>query len=150
MNFIINNIKKHKIFTTILIFSFLIIITLSICLYKNYQKQEQAKSIDKYYQAMAEYKSTPSISNIKITNHTDHVENGYIYTDVTVTNNDSNAITYFEVTAKYLDSDKTTVLDKDYVNSSETLAPNESKKVEIMHKNDISYKYVNVSVSKIN
>jgi len=57
-------------------------------------------------------------------------------------------ISYFEITAEYLNS-ADTVLDSDYTNSSQTLMPNNMKEFEIMHKHDDNYSKVRIFVNEV-
>jgi hypothetical protein len=72
----------------------------------------------------------------------------YTYIKGRVKNTGDKNITYFEVTAEYLD-DTGKVLDSDYTNSGQLLKVNNMKEFEIMHKFNEQYKQVKIFVNDI-
>lgn len=75
------------------------------------------------------------------------IRDGYIYINGTVTNNSNNIISYYEITAKYLDKNNN-VVHSNYTNSIEELYPNESREFEIMNKYN-EYEYIQLTVNEV-
>lgn len=75
-------------------------------------------------------------------------EDYYNYVRGRVKNVGNQDISYFEITVEYLDGDLN-VLDSDYTNSGQTLKVSDMKEFEIMHRNDISYEKVRVSIGDV-
>ena len=71
----------------------------------------------------------------------------YSYVTGRVKNIGSDPISYFEVTAEYLDT-AGQVLDSDYTNSGQQLNPEDMKEFEIMHENDPEYTKVQIYVNE--
>jgi hypothetical protein len=76
------------------------------------------------------------------------LDGDYTYVKGRVKNTGDKNITYFEVTAEYLDS-AGNVLDSDYTNSGETIRPNNMKEFEIMHRHDEQYDEVQIFVNEV-
>ena len=75
-------------------------------------------------------------------------DGNYIYIRGSVKNVGDDTISYFAVTADFLNADGD-VIDSDWTNDGDELEPNESRKFEIMHEYDSSYKKVKLEVSEV-
>lgn len=75
------------------------------------------------------------------------IQDGYIYINGSVTNNSNNIISYYEITAKYLDENNN-IVHSNYTNSIEELYPNESREFEIMNKYN-EYEYIQLTVTEV-
>lgn len=116
---------------------------------KKIHDTKQAMDDYKMEKAMEEFRTTPTISDIKINSgwETERSRN-YIYIRGSVTNTSkSKEINYFEVEAKFYDSNGN-VVDSDWTNGVD-LGPNETKKFEIMHKYDYSYEDIKLSIKDV-
>jgi hypothetical protein len=76
-----------------------------------------------------------------------NIEDGYIYINGSVTNNSNSIISYYEITAKYLDKNNN-VVHSNYTNSIEELYPNESREFEIMNKYN-EYEYIQLTINEV-
>ena len=72
----------------------------------------------------------------------------YSYVKGSVKNTSDSVISYFKVTAEYLDS-RGNVVDTDYTNSGETVRPGNQKEFEIMHRENSDYDKVRVFVDEV-
>lgn len=75
-------------------------------------------------------------------------EDNYSYVRGRIRNDGDKIISYFKVTAYYLD-DYGNVLDNDIDNDLEDLYPGMSKEFEIMHKNSSDYKSVSIEITEV-
>ena len=75
------------------------------------------------------------------------IRGDYSYTNGRVKNTGETTVTYFEVTAEYLDADGN-VLDTDYTNCGENVRPRNMKEFEIMHKHSKEYKKIRLFVNR--
>lgn len=75
-------------------------------------------------------------------------EGNYSYVKGSIKNTSDSVITYFKVTAEYLDSSGN-VIDTDYTNSGETVKPGNQKEFEIMHRKNSDYDKVRVLVDEV-
>lgn len=76
-------------------------------------------------------------------------DGNYTYITGRVKNMTDTNITYFKLTAEYLDSSGN-ILDTDYTNSGETIRPGAMKEFEIMHKYSDEYDKVRLIVEEVN
>lgn len=58
-------------------------------------------------------------------------------------------VCYFEVVAKFRSTKDGEVINSDYTNSGQDLAPGESIKFDLMHKNDSDEKWVTLSIGDV-
>lgn len=73
---------------------------------------------------------------------------GYAYIRGSVKNIGDKPVTYFAITAEYLD-DNGQVLDSTYTNSLEKIYPGNQKRFEIMHRHSQEFKKARIFVSKV-
>lgn len=76
------------------------------------------------------------------------VDGNYSYIRGRVKNISDVTVSYFEITAEYLDISGN-VLDSDYTNSGLDLKPGNQKEFEIMHRHSDEYKSVRIFISKV-
>jgi len=76
------------------------------------------------------------------------IKDGYIYINGSVTNKSDKIITYYVITAKYLDENDN-VVHSNYTNSIEKLYPDESREFEIMNSYN-NYKFAKLIVEEVN
>lgn len=75
-------------------------------------------------------------------------DGNYTYVKGRVKNTGDKTISYFEITAEYLDKNGQ-VLDTDYTNSGENLRPSNQKEFKIMHRYDSQYEQVRIFVEEV-
>lgn len=86
-----------------------------------------------------------------------HIESGwtwekdgnYIYIRGSVKNVSDKTISYFKLSADFLDS-KGNIIDSDWTNDGDGLKPNASQKFEFMHKYDSAVKDIKLEISEVN
>jgi hypothetical protein len=86
--------------------------------------------------------------NLKLSSGDVRIERGFMYVTGSVTNRGQLTVTYWKAAVKFLDSTGR-VIDTDYVNSPDTLGPDESKRWELMHKNDPAFKDLQVAIEEV-
>jgi len=112
------------------------------------QIREYNKNFDtQYAEIINEYMPEPPKLEIQ-SGWTWDVDGNYSYVKGRVKNVSNENISYFEVTAEYLDS-AGQVLDSDYTNSGETLRSGNMKEFEIMHKHDSQYDKVRIFINDV-
>lgn len=99
---------------------------------------------------LEEYLNTPTSEDIRIDSGWKVVKDGsYLYIRGTVTNTSlSKTISYFEIEAKFHDSNGN-VINSDWTNDAEDLAPGESRKFEIMHKYSSDEKDISIRIKDV-
>lgn len=111
-------------------------------------KYEDSKKSDNW---LNEYKQSPTTNDLSIKNwgayH--YYSSGYTHIEGTVKNTGTHTISYYKITAKYYNLRTNEVIDSDYTNSGEDLAPNESRKFEIMAKGNYSKNEIKLFVDEV-
>lgn len=144
--------KKHNIVIAVVIIAVVAVVGIGITVSEQKKMNDTKQAIEdyKYQKEVQEYKSTPTISDIKVNNDWTQKKSGnYIYINGSVTNTSlSKTISYFEVEAKFSDS-KGNVIDSDWTNDGNALEPGETRKFEIMHKYDSSFDNIRLSIKDV-
>ena len=129
------------------------ILGIGITILEQNKIQDTRQTIEdyKYKKALQEYKSKPTISDIRVNSEwTTEKSGNYIYIKGSVTNTSvSKTISYFEVEAKFYDSNEK-VIDSDWTNDGEELEPGETRQFEIMHKYNSSEKDIRLYIKEVN
>jgi len=110
------------------------------------------KGIENYEnnKALEENPNTPTTSDLIINSDWKPEKRGnYIHIKGTVTNtSNSRTISYFEIEAKFYNNSGI-VLDSEWTNDADDLAPGESRKFEIMHKFNSDEKDIQLSIREV-
>lgn len=93
--------------------------------------------------------SKPTIKDLKITNSQWKKKGDYVYIDGVVKNVSKNrTINYFEVEANFYD-EYGDVIDSDWTNDGDELAPGESRPFDMMHKYNYKTENIRLSVREV-
>lgn len=129
--------QNKKIIITCLLAALVVFLGIGISVSDLNTIRNKKNEIDnyKYNKAMQEYQSTPTTSDIEINSNWSALKDGkYIYISGSVTNiSNFKTISYFEIEAKFYDNNGN-VLDSEWTNDGDDLAPGESRSFEIIHK----------------
>lgn len=144
--------KNKNILTAIIIVAIVAIIGIGLVVLEQKKINDTRKEIEdyKYNKVLEEYRNTPTASDIRVNSDWTIEKSGnYIYIKGTVTNTShSKTISYFEVEAKFYDK-YGNVIDSDWTNDGDDLAPGESRKFEIMHKYSSDEKDIKLSIKDV-
>lgn len=150
INVMIQNLLSKK-YLVIIVGVVVVLGVVFFIISENNNRQKIKDDIESYYwqKEWSEYANKPSSYDLTIqSGWTKRVSGNYMYIEGTVKNTSDKTISYYEINAKFYDS-KGNVIDTDYTNSGKDLAPGESRKFEIMHKNDYNITDVKLSVGDV-
>lgn len=104
----------------------------------------------KHNKVLQEYQNTPTTSDIEINSNWSTIKDGkYIYILGTVTNTSKfKTISYFEIEAKFYDRHGN-IIDSEWTNDGDDLAPGESRSFEIMHKYSLAESDIKLFVKDV-
>ena len=112
-------------------------------------KQREGIEYYRYQKETDERRNTPTLYDISILPEwTSHIKGNYVYIEGTVKNTSKKQIRYYEIGVRFYNSSGS-VVDTDWTNGSD-IAPGDSQKFEIMHKNDESFTNVKLYVKEVN
>jgi hypothetical protein len=144
--------KNRNMMIAIIIVAIVAVIGVGFAISEQKKISDTRKEIEnyKYNKTLEEYRNTPTTSDIRVNSGwTTEISDNYIYIKGTVTNTSSSkTISYFEVEAKFYD-EYGSVIDSDWTNDGEDLAPGESRKFEIMHEYSYDEKKIKLSIKDV-
>lgn len=154
----LQNISSNKKKILYIPWLFLIMAILSIGVILIVYIFNENKSFSDTRQLIEDYKTDKIVSDMLATPDTSDIEivdgwkwerdGNYIYIRGSVKNVSEKVISYFEITADFLNTNGD-IIDSDMTNDGDELQPNTSRKFEIMHKYDSKFKKVKLRISDI-
>lgn len=136
---------KRMVIVIIAVIIAAISVTTIIIVEQTKQKKQRQKELDYIVQ---EYQNKPTKYDIEIVPGWTFTKKGnYTYIEGFVKNTSSKNINYYEIAAKYLDSNDN-VIDTDWTNGIH-LDPGDSQSFEIMHKYYSECKYVRLEIREV-
>lgn len=141
-------IPKQKIIIAVVITFVAIVSIISIVEAKKFSDSRKSVENDRNTRIYEDYISTPTTSDIEIEDGwTWDVDGDYIKIEGSVSNISDKTISYYEVTAEFLDSNDNAI-DTDWTNGSD-VSPNSSSKFDMMYKYDRRIKNVRLKITDV-
>lgn len=139
---------KQRIVIAVVITFVAIVTIVSIVEAKKFSDSREAVENDRNTRIYEDYISTPTTYDVEIEDGwTWEVDGNYIKIEGSVSNISDKAISYYEVTAEFLDSNGD-VIDTDWTNGSD-VSPNNSSKFDMMYKYDRRIKNVRLKITDV-
>lgn len=147
-----SNVSNKSVLLTLIIIAIVVVVGGVFVISEQIRMGNTRQAIEDYKdnKALQEYRNTPTKYDIKVNSGwTTEISGNYIYIRGTVTNTSaSKTISYFEVEAKFYDK-YGSVIDSDWTNDGDDLAPGESRKFEIMHKYSSEEQDITLSIKNV-
>ena len=129
--------SSKQVILAIILVSIIAIVGIGLAISEQKELNKTKSEIEdyKYKKAVDEYLSTPKTSDLRVNQDwTEEKKGNYIYINGSVTNiSTTKTISYYAVEAKFYDIHGK-IIDSDWTNDADDLAPGETRQFEIMHK----------------